>query len=77
MKESTRVKKWLRWKQKQSCPGKIRHEDEEAAKAHIERLVKQEGEARAALAYYRCNVCHKFHVGHVALFPPVWHKGRR
>lgn len=75
--ETKRFRKWLRWQQRRSCPHKIAHENRESARAHIERLVREQGEQRAALVIYHCLVCDKLHVGHGALFPFGWQTRRR
>lgn len=75
--EAKRLRKWLRWQHKKSCPRKIQHATKESALAHVDRLVNEQGEQRAALTIYPCLVCGKLHVGHTPLFLPEKMKKRR
>ena len=67
--DKKRLHKWLRWQHRRSCPRKIGHDTKESARAHIDSLVREQGELRAALNIYRCLACGKLHVGHAPLYP--------
>lgn len=48
------------------CTGKKRNATEQAALAHIARLIERLGAAADAYQAYPCQYCHGWHVGHAS-----------